>query len=150
MATAPTMTTWSSEPIGGRTSPSFTGSGLFRRRLAFRDLSARDIDHELGELGRVARAFEGFVGQLLFSCQFLECLAIHSAACCSVPNPLIYFRLTIRPENIYYPAKSGIFSRHENGPVFGHLVNMRLRRSGSSLNRMPYSKEPTTNSHRVL
>jgi hypothetical protein len=38
-----------------------------------------------------------------------------------------YFRLTIRPENIYYPAKSGIFSRSESGPVFGHLVNMRLR-----------------------
>jgi hypothetical protein len=57
---------------------------------------------------------------------------------------LDYFCLAIRPKNIDHPAKSWIFSRHENGPVFGHLANMRLRRSGSSLNRMPYSKEPTT------
>src|SRR6267142_4926128 len=33
---------------------------------------------------------------------------------------LDHFRLAIRPKNIDHPAKSGIFSRHENGPVFGH------------------------------
>src|SRR5258708_36748230 len=31
------------------------------------------------------------------------------------------------------PSQSGItFSRHESGSVFGHLVNMPLRRAGSS------------------
>jgi len=48
---------------------------------------------------------------------------------------LDYFRLAIWPENIDHPAKSGIFSRHENGPVFGHPANMRLRRTGSSQSR---------------
>ena len=37
-----------------------------------------------------------------------------------------YFRLAIGPENIDHPAKSGIFSRHENGPIFGHPANVRL------------------------
>jgi hypothetical protein len=45
---------------------------------------------------------------------------------------LDHFRLAIRPKNIDHPAKSGIFSRHENGPEFGHPANMRLRRAGSS------------------
>jgi hypothetical protein len=45
---------------------------------------------------------------------------------------LDHFRLAIWPENIDYPAKSWIFSRHENGPIFGHLANMSLRRPGSS------------------
>ena len=46
---------------------------------------------------------------------------------------LDYFRLAIGPKNIDHPAKSGItFSRHESGSVFGHLVNVRLRRAGSS------------------
>jgi len=58
---------------------------------------------------------------------------------------LDYFRLAIGPKNIDHPAKSGIFSGHENGSVFGHLANTPLRRGGSSLNRLPYSKEPTTN-----
>jgi hypothetical protein len=57
---------------------------------------------------------------------------------------LDYFCLAIRPKNIDHPAKSGIFSRHENGQVFGHFANMRLRRPGSSQNRPPHSKEPTT------
>ena len=48
---------------------------------------------------------------------------------------LDHFRLAIRPKNIDHPAKSGIFSRHENGPVFGHPANMRLRRTGSSQSR---------------
>src|SRR5258708_39238986 len=48
---------------------------------------------------------------------------------------LDHFRLAIRPKNIDHPAKSGIFSRHENGPVFGHPANMRLRRAGSSQSR---------------
>ena len=43
-----------------------------------------------------------------------------------------YFRLAIGPENIDHPAQSGIFSRHENGPIFGHPANVRLRRPGSS------------------
>jgi hypothetical protein len=42
---------------------------------------------------------------------------------------LDYFRLTIRPKNVYHPAESGVFSRHENGSVFGHLPNMLLRRA---------------------
>ncbi len=57
---------------------------------------------------------------------------------------LDYFRIAIGPKNIDNPAESGIFSRHENGQVFGHLANMRLRRPGSSQNRPPHSKEPTT------
>ncbi len=48
---------------------------------------------------------------------------------------LDHFRLAIRPKNIDHPAKSGIFSRHENGPVFGHPVNMCVRRTGSSQSR---------------
>src|SRR5258706_4306449 len=35
---------------------------LFWRRVAVLNLAARDIDHEFGELGRVARAFQRFVG----------------------------------------------------------------------------------------
>jgi hypothetical protein len=37
---------------------------LFRRRLPVLNLTARYVDHELGELGRVARAFQGLVGHL--------------------------------------------------------------------------------------
>jgi hypothetical protein len=48
---------------------------------------------------------------------------------------LDHFRLAIRPKNIDHPAKSGIFSRHENGPVFRHPVNMCVRRTGSSQSR---------------
>jgi hypothetical protein len=48
---------------------------------------------------------------------------------------LDHFRLAIRPKNIDHPAKSGIFSRHENGPVFGHPANMHLQRAGSSQSR---------------
>jgi hypothetical protein len=43
---------------------------------------------------------------------------------------LDYFRLTIRPKNVYHPAESGVFPRHESGPMLGHLPNMRLRRAG--------------------
>jgi hypothetical protein len=43
---------------------------------------------------------------------------------------LDYFRLTIRPKNVYHPAESGVFPRHESGPMLRHLPNMRLRRAG--------------------
>jgi hypothetical protein len=42
-------------------------------RLALRYFAARDINHKLRELGGIARAFQGFVGHLLLSCQSLEC-----------------------------------------------------------------------------
>jgi hypothetical protein len=46
---------------------------------------------------------------------------------------LDYFRLTIRPKDVYHPAESGVaLSRHESGPMLGHLPNMRLPRLGSS------------------
>jgi hypothetical protein len=44
-----------------------------------------------------------------------------------VSETLDYFRLAIRPENIDHPAKSGIFPRHESGPMLEHPPNMRLR-----------------------
>ena len=42
--------------------PRFVGASLFCGKLAFDNLAARDIDHEFGELGRVARAFG--IGQI--------------------------------------------------------------------------------------
>ena len=80
--------------------------------------------------GKLSSVELGIIPFLVFPCQPSECLAIHSAACCSVAKP---FRLAIGPKNIDHPTKSGItFSRHESRSVFGHLSNMRLRRAGSS------------------
>jgi hypothetical protein len=87
-----------------------------------------------GELVGVIRAFGVFVGHLLlFPCQ----LSNPFNRVMFRNKTLDYFRLTIRPENIDYPAGSGIFPRHESGPMLGHLANMRLRRAGSSRNRLP-------------
>jgi hypothetical protein len=90
-----------------------------------------------GELVGVIRAFGVFVGHLLlFPCQPSECSNPFNRVMLR-NKTLDYFRLTIKPENIDYPAGSRIFPRHESGPMLGHLGNMRLRRAGSSRNRLP-------------
>jgi hypothetical protein len=89
------------------------------------------------ECGRVCRSFIVLVPILRMFSNPLSGLRFGG-------ETLDYFCLAIRPKNIDHPAKSWIFSRHENGPVFGHLANMRLRGPGSSQNRLSYSKEPTT------
>jgi hypothetical protein len=43
---------------------------------------------------------------------------------------LDYFRLTIRPKNVYHPAESGVFPRHESGPMLGHLPKYALAAGG--------------------
>jgi hypothetical protein len=88
-----------------------------------------DLASGLGSLGRLGACrsfiiclpilgmFGGPLGGLLFGGETLD-----------------YFRLAIGPENIDNPAKSGriALSHTENGPMFGHATNMRLRRPGSS------------------
>ena len=83
----------------------------------------------LGSLGRLGACrsfiicppilgmFGGPLGGLLFGGETLD-----------------YFRLAVGPENIDNPTKSGriALSHTENGPMFGHATNMRLRRPGSS------------------
>jgi hypothetical protein len=65
----------------------------------------------------VSGAVIGTLGGLLFGGETLD-----------------YFRLAVGPENIDNPAKSGriALSHTENGPMFGHPANMRLRQPGSS------------------
>jgi hypothetical protein len=52
-----------------------------------------------------------------------------------------YFRLAIGP---------GIFSRHENGPIFGHPANVRLRRCRSSQSSCHNQTDPLPGTVRHL
>ena len=91
-----------------------------------------------GELVGVIRAFGGVSRSfIIISLPALRVLSNPFNRVMLRNKTLDYFRLTIKPENIDYPAGSGIFPRHESGPMLGHLGNMRLRRAGSRRNRLP-------------
>ena len=88
-----------------------------------------DLASGLGSLGRL-----GACRSLIICLPILGMFGGPLGGLSFCGETLDYFRLAIGPENIDNPAKSGriALSHTENGPMFGHATNMRLRRPGSS------------------